>query len=95
MALSLAAWLRFYLSGSPNGLTARDSSEVPSWVRTLGAMEYKTPEERDNLVAAFLSNTAIWGRSIGVPALRAAVLENLDFIDEIVSKSNDNRLFSA
>jgi tagaturonate reductase len=95
LTLSLAAWLRFYLSGSAKGLAPHDSSEVLSLVKALGAMECKTPEDRDNLVAAFLSNQAIWGRSIDLPALRAVILEKLDFIDEIASNSNHNRLFSV
>lgn len=70
MALSLAAWLVFYLGRFPGaeGLAPRDSAEVLAGMAALKGLE------DEPLVAAWLSDAALWGTSLDRPDLRAAVL---------------------
>ncbi len=82
--LSLAAWLVFYLGRYPGAdkLPPRDSAEVLAKVKAIGALDDGTAKGREAMVAAYLGETAFWGRSIDAPALRAAVLADFALLTE-------------
>jgi tagaturonate reductase len=90
LTLSLAAWLRFYVSGSIGSVRPRDSDDVLSWAKSLS-----TIAEKEKLVAVFLANKAIWGQSIDVPMLRLAVVDQLDKIDGTDPKAVPYALFAT
>ena len=73
--LSLAAWLVFYLGRYPGAekLAPRDAAEILEKVKALGALDNGMPEGRSAMIAAYLGETAFWGRSIDTPMLRQAV----------------------
>ena len=75
MTLSLAAWLVFYLGRFPNAdkLPPRDSAEILAKVKAIGALDDGTAAGREAMIAAYLGETAFWGKSIDTPVLRAAV----------------------
>ena len=76
MTLALAAWLTFYL-GRFTGSEAyppRDAPDILAKVKAIGALDDGTAKGRAAMVAAYLGETAFWGRSIDTPALTAAVL---------------------
>jgi tagaturonate reductase len=80
--LSLSAWLMFYLGRFPgaDALQPRDSEQVLARVREIGGLDDGTPAGREAMVAAYLAEAAFWGRSIDTPALRAKVLDCIDFL---------------
>lgn len=73
--LSLAAWLVFYLGRYPGAekLPPRDSAEILAKIAAIGALDDGTGAGRARMVAAYLGESAFWGRSIDTPALRASV----------------------
>ncbi len=84
MTLSLASWLAFYL-GRFKGSEAyppRDSAEIIAKVKAIGALDDGTPAGREAMVAAYLKETAFWGKSIDTPALRAAVIADFAALTE-------------
>lgn len=84
MTLSLASWLAFYL-GRFKGSEAyppRDSAEIIAKVKAIGALDDGTPAGREAMVAAYLQETAFWGKSIDTPALRAAVIADFAALTE-------------
>ncbi|MGQ9369089.1 tagaturonate reductase [Azospirillum sp. ST 5-10] len=84
MTLSLAAWLAFYLGRFPGAdrLPPRDSAAVLERMRAIGALDDGTPAGREAMVAAFLGESAFWGRSIDDPQLRAAVAADVRTLTE-------------
>lgn len=76
MTLSLAAWLAFYLGRFPGAeaLPPRDAPEIVAKVAAVGALDDGSAAGRTAMVAAYLSETAFWGRSIDTPVLRGAVV---------------------
>ena len=79
MTLALASWLVFYL-GRFQGAEAyppRDSADIIAKVKAIGALDDGTPKGREAMVAAYLGESAFWGRSIDTPALRSAVLADV------------------
>lgn len=85
MTLSLAAWLVFYLGRFPGAaeLAPRDSAEILAKVKAIGAKDDGTPAGREALVAAYLQETAFWGKSIDTPELRAAVIADFRALTEV------------
>ncbi|NUB06899.1 tagaturonate reductase [Azospirillum sp. Vi22] len=84
MSLSLAAWLAFYLGRFPGAATLppRDSAEIVERVRAIGALDDGTPAGLEAMVAAYLGETAFWGRSIDDRSLRAQVMEDIRFLTD-------------
>lgn len=77
MALSLAAWLVFYLGRHANAAKwpPKDSAEIVAKATEIG-----TVGDDEAIVAAWLTEVSFWGKSIDTPALRAAVIEGFRFI---------------
>ena len=76
MTLALASWLVFYL-GRFKGSEAhppRDAAEIIAKVKAIGALDDGTDKGREAMVAAYLGESAFWGKSIDTPQLRAAVI---------------------
>jgi tagaturonate reductase len=82
--LSLAAWLAFYLGrfAGSDQLPPRDAPEIFAKMQVVAACDDGTPEGRDAMIAAYLSETDFWGRSIDTPLLRAAVLADFILLTE-------------
>ena len=79
MTLALASWLVFYL-GRFQGAEAyppRDRADIIAKVKAIGALDDGTPKGREAIVAAYLGESAFWGRSIDTPVLRSAVLADV------------------
>ena len=79
MTLALASWLVFYL-GRFQGAEAyppRDSADIIAKVKAIGALDDGTPKGREAMVAAYLGESAFWGRSIDTPVLRSAILADV------------------
>ena len=55
----------------------RDSADIIARVKAIGALDDGTETGREAMVAAYLGESAFWGRSIDTPALRAAVLADV------------------
>ena len=51
--------------------------DIIAKVKAIGALDDGTPKGREAMVAAYLGESAFWGRSIDTPALRAAVLADV------------------
>jgi tagaturonate reductase len=84
MTLALASWLVFYL-GRFEGSEAcppRDAADILARVKAIGALDDGTAAGREAMVAAYLGETAFWGRSIDTPALRAAVVADFAALTE-------------
>jgi tagaturonate reductase len=84
MTLSLAAWLVFYLGRFPGAdkLPPRDSAEILAKVKAVGAKDDGSAAGREAMVAAYLQETAFWGKSIDTPELRAAVVADFKALTE-------------
>ena len=84
MTLSLAAWLVFYLGRYPGAenFPPRDSADIIEKASAIGALDDGTNAGREAMIAAYLDETAFWGRSIDAPALRAAVLKDFNLLTE-------------
>ncbi|WP_237154727.1 tagaturonate reductase [Oryzibacter oryziterrae] len=91
-ALSLAAWLVFYLGRFPGAeaLAPRDSAAILDKVKAIGALDDGTPAGRLAMVSAYLGETAFWGKSIDTPELRTAVLA--DFVELTAAPMSFDRL---
>ena len=79
MTLSLAAWLAFYLGRFPGAenLGPRDSEDVLALFERLGRIE-----DTNELVAAFLGETALWGDPLDDPKLNTDVAAGFRFLTE-------------
>lgn len=84
MTLSLAAWLVFYLGRYPGSdrLPPRDAADIIDRIKTIGGLDDGTAAGREAMIAAYLGETAFWGRSIDAPALRAAVVADFAALTE-------------
>ncbi len=84
MTLSLAAWLVFYLGRYPGAekYPPRDAADILERISAIGALDDGTAAGREAMIAAYLAETAFWGRSIDAPMLRAAVLEDFGRLTE-------------
>ena len=98
MTLALAAWLVFYL-GRFQGAEAyppRDGADIIARVKAIGALDDGTDKGREAMIAAYLGESAFWGRSIDTPALRAAVLADVaDLTAEPMSVERLGQLIDA
>jgi tagaturonate reductase len=84
MTLSLASWLAFYLGRfeGAKALPARDSTDMIERIASIGAVDDGTEKGLEAMVAAYLQETAFWGRSIDTPALRAKVVDDFRYLTE-------------
>ncbi len=75
MSLSLAAWLAFYLGRFAGAaeLSPRDDQKTLSMVNEYGKLDDGSVEGVRAMVSGFLSEAALWGRSIDTPLLREDV----------------------
>jgi len=82
--LSLAAWLVFYLGRYPGAaeLAPRDAADILARVKEISALDDGTPKGRETMVAAYLGETAFWGKSIDTAALRATVLADFALLTD-------------
>ena len=82
MTLSLAAWAVFYLGRFPGAdkLPPRDAPEILAKVKAIGALDDGTAAGRTAMIAAYLGETAFWGRSIDIPVLREAVIADFAWL---------------
>lgn len=82
MTLSLASWLAFYLSRfeGAGALPARDAPDVIEKIKAIGALDDGTDTGLEAMVAAYLQQTAFWGRSIDDARLRGEVAENFRYL---------------
>ena len=91
MALSLAAWLVFYLGRftGADRLPPRDEAKVLGRMAELSRLDDGRPPGRMGLVQAFLSEEMFWGKSIDKAGLRAAVAVNFARLTGPASGSGD------
>lgn len=84
MTLALASWLAFYL-GRFKGSEAyppRDAADIIAKVKAIGALDDGTAKGREAMVAAYLGESAFWGKSIDTPQLRSAVLADFEALTQ-------------